>query len=187
MLSSITRPHAPQTTSPRSWSFINFVEPHSGHLVSFFSISATSSFICSFSLMPLLFSNSCSSSSESVVSIFIISSTSKSEFDINSISESSGVINPTSSMGSDNIKSFNSWSVALSVSVFLSSLKLSIISSNGFGCLVFSFFGLSFGLSSVFLVFLGLPGPLFFGLSSVFLVFLGLPGPLFLGFSVFSQ
>ncbi|WP_286940667.1 hypothetical protein, partial [Methanosphaera sp. DEW79] len=64
---------------------------------------------------------------------------------------------------------------------------------------------LFFGLSSVFLVFLGLPGPLFFGgscfsiivvvcllvsstsiLSSVLLVFLGLPGPLFLGFSVFS-
>ncbi|MCI5867474.1 MAG: hypothetical protein SOZ23_03655 [Methanosphaera sp.] len=84
------------------------------------------------------------------------------------------------------IISESSESTVLSVSFLLSVSVSWKISRSGFGAFGFAFLALALDfvsffsfLSSVFLVFLGLPGPLFgfAGSSSSFLTFLGLPGP----------
>ena len=87
------------------------------------------------------------------------------------------------------IISESSESTVLSVSFLLSVSVSWKISRSGFGAFGFAFLALALDfvsffsfLYSVFLVFLGLPGPLFgFAGSSSFLTFLGLPGSRFLG------
>ena len=95
------------------------------------------------------------------------------------------------------IISESSESTVLSVSFLLSVSVSWKISRSGFGAFGFAFLALALDfvsffsfLSSVFLVFLGLPGPLFGFVASLvflFLLFGGLPGPRFLGGSCFSM